>query len=283
MEGMAPHKNIIQCKDLDLDKLTYSAPKLQDSGAKSIYISYDGAPLIVQTPRMACPFGIKKWSNDPKNADKVDKVNLELSFKGAAEKVAIGRALEVFQKLDAKLLDDALVNSMAWFKRKYTSTDVVEALYTPLVRYSKDKETGVRTDKYPPTMRVNMPHVNGQVTCDVYNAAQQPIPDICVVETKGAQVRAIIQCTGVWVAGGKFGCSWKVVQVCVEPTLGISGFAILDDDQVSSAASDQDASSVPPGSSRRPSRPPLIANSSDEDEDDDLDLPKARRLVKVVG
>ncbi len=276
---MAPNKNIIICKDLDLNKITYSAPKVQDSGAKSIFIAYNGSPLIVQTPRLACPFGVKKWSNDPKNLDKVDKVNLELSFKGAAEKAVIGKALEIFKNLDAKLLDDALDNSMAWFKKKYTSTDVVEALYTPLVRYAKDKETGERTDKYPPTMRVSLPHVNGRVTCEVYNAAQDPIPDICAIETKGAYVRAIIQCTGVWVAGGKFGCSWKVVQLCVEPTTGISGFAFLDDDQVSSAASDHE---VPDPRATVRTRAPLIANSSDEDEDD-LDLPKARRVVKVVG
>jgi hypothetical protein len=281
---MAPNKNITMCKNIDLAKVTYSAPKLMDSGAKSIFIAYDGAPLIVQTPRLACPFGIKKWSNDPKNADKVDKINLELSFKGAGEKAAIAKALEVFQALDAKLLEDALDNSMAWFKRKYTSTDVVEALYTPLVRYAKDKETGARTDKYPPTMRVTLPHVNGRVTCEVYNAAQEPIPDICAIETKGAHARAIIQCTGVWVAGGKFGCSWKVVQLCVEPTTGISGFAFLEDDneQVPASSSDHDHDVDGGGPSRSTAHVALIANSSD-DEDDDLDLPKARRVVKVVG
>lgn len=281
---MSNNKGITLIKNVNMSKLTYGLPRSQDNGAKSIFIAYNGAPLIVQTPRMACPFGLKKWSNDPKKPDQVDKLNLELSFKGFHENAAVRRALEVFQNLDNKLLQDALDNSMMWFKRKYTSTDVVEALYTPMVRHAKDKETGARTDKFPPTLRLNVPHVAGRVACEVYNSSQEVIPDLAAVETKGAHVRAIIQCTGVWVAGGKFGCAWKVVQLCVEPPLGISGFAFVDTGSGGAVSDDldlQDDDIVPNVGGPVRHHRAIIADS--DGEDDDLELPPGRRVVKVVG
>ena len=55
---------------------------------------------------------------------------------------------------------------------------------------------------------------------------------------KGAKVVCLLQCGGVWIAGGKFGVTWKVIQLQITPPSIISGFSIknvksdkIDDDE----------------------------------------------------
>ena len=58
--------------------------------------------------------------------------------------------------------------------------------------------------------------------------------DIKSIETKHSKVTYIIECTGIWVAGGKFGCSWKAMQVRVVPQDTFQGYAFseADDDDI---------------------------------------------------
>jgi hypothetical protein len=63
--------------------------------------------------------------------------------------------------------------------------------------------------------------------CDVYDGERNVI-DLNTVETKGAKITAIIQCLGVWVAAGKFGCTWKVIQMKVVPPASIRGYAFKE-------------------------------------------------------
>ena len=58
------------------------------------------------------------------------------------------------------------------------------------------------------------------------NKIQDNIGDLL---TKGCRVQCLIQCVGLWFAGGKYGCSWKIVQVKVNPSKSISGYSFIDD------------------------------------------------------
>jgi hypothetical protein len=54
-----------------------------------------------------------------------------------------------------------------------------------------------------------------------------PLDDILV---KGAVLTTLIQCTGVWFAGGKYGLSWKAVQVRADKVPHrLQGFAFVED------------------------------------------------------
>ena len=47
---------------------------------------------------------------------------------------------------------------------------------------------------------------------------------------KGAAITTLIECTGVWFAGSKYGLSWKAIQIRVDTLPDqIRGFAFLDD------------------------------------------------------
>lgn len=215
--------NITLAKDFDSSKLTYSDVKVLDNGGKTLYVSYNRAPLVLQTPEMSAPFGMQKWTNDNR-----DKYTLDLSFKNMDNRPPLQVFYDALNKIDTQLVEDAFKNKDSWFKgKKLPSLDVVEALYTPLIKHAKDKDTGEVTDKYPPTFKMNVPFKDGSFACEVYDDKRNLV-DLSTLETKGARVTALIQCTGVWLAGGKFGSSWKVVQMKVVPSQRIKGYAFRD-------------------------------------------------------
>lgn len=235
---MATNSNIdiILPGSFSAKKLSFSTPRVLDNGGKVIYISYSGKPLVLQTPEMVCPFGLNKWNNDGKAND---KYSLDLSFKGKESREILQKFFDAMQDFDKTLVKAGLDNSQQWFKKKYASLDVVEALYTPTIKFAKDKSTGDITDKYPPTFKINIPFRDGQFDCEVFDKSKNMI-DLNEVETKGAKVSAIIRCTGIWIAGSKYGCSFKLMQMRVNPPSTIKGYAFKDLDEKVDQVEDED-------------------------------------------
>lgn len=304
--------NILLAKNIDVSKCTYGEVRSLSSGGKAVYVGYEGKPLVIQTAELPAPFGLSKWSpgqgkdkgaaagqasDKPEN----DKYSVELSFKGRETKPSVQHFYNFLSSFDDKLVADALTNSQQWFKKKYSSEDVIRALYTPHVKFAKDKDTGEVIDKYPPTFRLSVPFRDGKPTCDIYdrNGNIMNTTDI----PKGSKVTAIMQCLGLWLAGGKFGCSWKVLQLRVTPPETIKGFAFrdIDDDKneqsdIDNGADSDDDGDFANGAADEPDIPPnvvidapsnqnvdnkeeLIESSSDEDEDDPLEKAPAKKVV----
>jgi hypothetical protein len=202
------------------------------------------SPIVLQTPEMVVPYNVSNWNDDGKGPD---KYTLDLSFKGKEGRENLNTFFEKVVALDKKLVQDGVDNSMTWLKKKYNSVDVVEALYSPMVKYAKDKTTGEITDKYPPTFKLKIPSSNGSFQCEVYDNKRKPVNLKELIDSgafKGAKVTAIIQCQGIWVAGGKYGCSWKVLQMRVSPPQTIKGYAFkeLEDDKVEDSDIEDDDS-----------------------------------------
>lgn len=205
------------------EKITFASPKNLDNGGKIVGIYYESKPLIIQTPNMPSMFGLNKYEGS-------DKYTLDLSFKNADSNPDVESFMNMLNGIDEKLIQEGILNSSPWFKRKTDSRDVIEALYTPIVRYSKDKDTGEITNKYPPSTRLQVPFRDGKISCDVYDTERNLI-DINDINTKGMYVTAIIQCNGIWVAGGKFGCNFKIMQMKVNPRREtLVGYSFMEDD-----------------------------------------------------
>ena len=66
--------------------------------------------------------------------------------------------------------------------------------------------------------------------------------DLNSVTTKGAKFTCIVQFGGVWFAGGKFGCTWRVVQIQVIPPSTIKGFSFkkVEGDKIENGEDDID-------------------------------------------
>lgn len=224
---MAQSKNnIIQANTFEVSKVRFGTPKSLDNGGKHIPIYYDGDPFMVQTPKMRTPYGVNRWENPGSDV----KLSIDLSYGNFGEDPKLGSFHEMMHSLNQLFLRAALDNSSAWFKKKYSSIDVMEALYTSLIKVPKDKLTNEPSDTYPPTFKVSLQQKNGKDNFELYDESRTKIDSLASVEMKGADLVAIIQCNGIWIAGGKFGCTWRAVQMKVYPSkVHMKRFAFKED------------------------------------------------------
>lgn len=220
---------ILTPEKFDINNVKFSEPKNLSNGGKAIYLNYetDGNKQIIvfQSPKMMCPYGISCFDQGD-----YPKYSLEMSFGGMDDDPTLERFFQNLESLDKKLISEGMKNSQAWFKKKKISEEVVTALYAPQIKVSRDKETGEPNNKYPPTFKVKVPYKDERFTCSVYDNKKNKVEDnISDILGKGCRVQCLIQCVGLWFAGGKYGCSWKIVQVKVNPSKSITGYSFVDD------------------------------------------------------
>lgn len=283
-------ENIILPANFSVKDIQYGTPRTLDSGGKSIYLSLNKAPIVLQTPEMWAPFGKTKWEND-KGAP---KYTLDLSFKGMESRPVLETFYNKMTELDNKLIDDGVENSFEWLKKKNVSREVVSNLHTKLVRHHVDKDTGEITNKYPPTFKLTLPWKaknpanlaeGGEFTCEVFDNNKNRV-DLNTIETKSCKVTAIIQCLGLWSAAGKFGCTWKVLQMRIVPPPTIKGYAFkeIENDKVEDEDVDEEKEEddVDPDELLHHSHIDKTSVTNDDeddvvdstDEDDDLEVKK---------
>lgn len=280
--------NIILPSAFDSSKLTYESVVTLKSGGRSVPIRYNGTPLIIQTPEMVALFGSSNPYSKDQPAKPIDKKTLELSFKDAESKKPLQRFLDKMSDWDKKIKEDYFNKSQDWARKTYKSLDVLDDLYSPLVRYAKDKETGAITTKYAPTFRVNVPFDDKEkrLMCDIYSV-QKELIQMCDID-RGSKVTAIIQCTGIWLIAGKFGVSWRVVQLRVVPPQTITGFAFKDVEEDDDECANEDLLSDPDIDEIQPDAPApekkeedIVESSADEESEEDEEEVK-KKVVKRI-
>lgn len=224
---MSGSNQITRSEDFDITKVSYSEPKKLAHGGNAVYVQYEGSSLILQTPQMVLPWSMGKYES----ADSV-KYSIDLSFKGLESDEKMQKFHNVLSELDKKLVCDGVTNSMSWMKKKKVSEDIMKEFFSSQLKVSKNKETGEADGKYPPVFKVKVPYRDGVFGCNVYDSKKNLLEgDLNEVLVKGSQVQCLIQCVGLWFAGGKYGCSWKVVQMKVTPPAGLHGYSFLDDEE----------------------------------------------------
>jgi hypothetical protein len=67
---------------------------------------------------------------------------------------------------------------------------------------------------------VTVPFRDGKFQCEAYDQNNAEV-DLIGMNLQGARCMVIMQCTGIWVVGKKYGCSWKVLQMKVAPRSNI--------------------------------------------------------------
>jgi hypothetical protein len=235
--------SVIAANDFETKNITITVPRSLQSGAKSSWLNYNGSTLIMQSAQdMSAPFGLNC-------ADKFGppEYSVDLSFRGADQSDDLKLFQTKLEQFDEFMINEGVKNSKSWFKAEL-SRDVIKAFYTPMVKYSKDKEGNVLS--YPPTIKLKMRRNDGQFVAQMYNKKGEaykdtPMEDLIV---KGSKLTAIMECRSVWFSGSKYGVTWQAKQIAVEKTAGgINGFAFkglqtavsqeVDDDEVFGAAS----------------------------------------------
>jgi hypothetical protein len=218
--------------DVTASKIEFGPVKLLDSGGKSVNIRYEGRNLMLETPSLSVPYGVSVFDKQGP-----PKFSLDLSLRGADENEQVGAFKNFLEEFDERMVDAGVENAGKWFKMNNPNRDVIKAFYTPLVKISRNPD-GTPKD-YPPTFKLSL-----RKKIAKKGEAADPSKEIRAFETdfydgttksEGGQITAfdrtqtvddvlpkrsqctvIIQCTGVWFAGGKFGTTWKAVQLRVD-------------------------------------------------------------------
>jgi len=209
--------------NINVSNFRYSEVKTLTSGAKSVYINYGTGKLRIQTPVMFLPYGVSEGGFEDKNA-KVDvkkiekkdkKYDLTLSFKGHDDNTKISAFLTKLKEIESKVIDDAFENREPWFKDDYDGNKAfVARMFSPIVKIDKDKNTGKVVGKYPPTIRFKMPYdnENDKFNFQSYNMNGEEINLLEIItKLKGGKAQLIVELNSIWFAGGRFGCTWKMI------------------------------------------------------------------------
>jgi hypothetical protein len=218
------------------NKVTFSPVKTLDSGGKQAYLNYDGRPLVMQVGPLETPFGLSVFDKIP---GAPPKYSIDLKLRGyddAASNPKIASIYNAMHSLDEYMLEQGVKNSSAWFKGQ-KSREVLSELYTPTVKFAKDAEGNLKP--YPPTIKLQLRQRDGKFESQVYDDKKRPMADIPLEDilVKGMVGTYLIQCTGVWFAGGKFGLSWKTLQIRADRVPeSMRGFAFLDEDGSTAAS-----------------------------------------------
>jgi hypothetical protein len=260
--------------EFDPEKIDFRPPRVLDHGGKIIGISYNGKPLHLQLPEMVCPYGTNVYTDPAGSAP--PKYSLDFSFRGEEENERLAKFHSQMERLEEVLVERAVENSVAWFKKKQ-SKEVIQAFFTPLLKRSIDKETREPDGKYPDTFKVKLNVRNDEFECKVFDAdnalLDEPLDTLIV---KGTKATALIQPSFIWFAGGKFGLTTKAVQMRVKVPARIGNTCVMVDDEVDEYADTMDAMGG--------SGPVMVDDDDDEmddgDEDDNAPAPAPAPAAK---
>ena len=264
-------------KNVDVSKLRYSEVRTLASGSKSIYVNYGTQKLRIQTPVMHMPYGIGEGFEDKTKSQEVKKIadkkyDLTLSFKGADENSKIQTFLDKMREIESEIIDKAFENREPWFKDDYDGNKAfVARMFSPMIKLDKDSKTGKVVGKYPPTLRVKVPYdgINDKFNFDAFDMDNTDIAFTDVInKLKGGKTQLIIELTGIWMAGGKYGCTWKVISGKFQLAQNNKMTFIVDSD-TEKAANDEEEDDEEEVEVSKDLSDVKIANSDDENGEGD--------------
>jgi hypothetical protein len=211
---------------------TYTKPKVNANGGKQIGIlnKQNMKTLYISTPLMLT-WGVNEYT-DEKSGKKTYDMALQFPNDEYNNQDCV-TFLKNMQNLEQKIKTDAITYSKEWLNKAKMVPEAVDALWTSMLKYPKDKNTEEPDYSRAPTLKVKIPFWEGEFkNVELYNEKQElvfpPMDDssednISNYIVKASNVATIIQCGGLWVANGKFGVTWKLFQAVVKPRTTLSG------------------------------------------------------------
>ena len=226
--------------EIKINNLKLSEIKSLSSGAKIMYLNYgeSNTPIYIQTPAMELLWDASYFADSGDQG----KFSCKLNFKGYENNSDINNFLKKMKEIDEFLVDMGVKHSKKWFSGKTLNKDTIEQLYTPMVKYSINVETGEVRDEYPPSFSFKIAKRNNKYQCRIFNENRDKLNidddsndnyvDMNNILKKGSNMTTLLKCNGLWFAGGKFGCTWKAEQIKIESVkANLDNYAFRDDDE----------------------------------------------------
>jgi len=254
----------------------YTKAKLNERGGKSIGIlnKSNKKALYLQTPLMLT-WGVNEYIDDNTQKKSYD---LALQFPNDEyNNPECDAFLKNMQELEMRIKNDAITNCKEWLNKPKMSPDAVDALWSSMLKYPKDKATEEPDKTRAPTLKIKIPYWEGVFkNVEIYSENRNLLfpndDNVSINELigKASNVATIIQCGGIWVANGKFGVTWKLFQAVVKPKTSLSGKCHIvlsdkDKEKLTSAiqADDDDDD-----------EPVLVSSVTQVQDSDDEELPE---------
>ena len=225
-EGMIVSGSNFDCKT----HVKFQKPKPNQNGAgKNVGITnaVSNKALVLSTP-LLLTWGVNEWKDDA-----TGRVSYDMALQFPSDDYASRATTEFLDAMKAHeqyIKDAAVTNSKEWFGKATMSSEVVDALFSPMLRYPKNPETGEADTSRAPTLKIKIPYWQDEFNTEVYDMDMNPLypcSDSSVTPQtliqKASNVAVIIQSSGIWFAGGKFGTNWKLVQCVVKPKATLKG------------------------------------------------------------
>ena len=256
---------------------TYTKPKVNANGGKQIGIlnKQNMKTLYISTPLMLT-WGVNEYT-DEKSGKKTYDMALQFPNDEYNNQDCV-TFLKNMQNLEQKIKTDAITYSKEWLNKAKMVPEAVDALWTSMLKYPKDKNTEEPDYSRAPSLKVKIPFWEGEFkNIELYNEKQElvfpPMDDssednISNYIVKASNVATIIQCGGLWVANGKFGITWKLFQAVVKPRTTLSGRCHIvlsqeEKDKIVKSVSDDTSEDITPEIALQSSV--TVADSDDED------------------
>jgi len=223
-------KSLNVSNDVSLGKL-----KANSVGGKNvpIYNTHQRRNLHLSTPLMLT------WGVNENDFDGNGKVSYDMSLQFPNEDYKTDNTTQFLDnliQLETFIKNSAMENSKDWFNKPKMTEEVIEALYTPMIKYPKYPQghanQGEIDTSRAPSIRVKISYWNDNgFDAEVYDTKQKMLfpnesdADVTPVTliTKASNVAVVIQCGGIWFANGKFGVTWRLVQAVVKPRANLKG------------------------------------------------------------
>ena len=173
-------------------------------------------------------WGVNEWTDDNSGRKTYD-MSLQFPTPEYAN-TNTTQFLENMMALEEHIKETAVSKSKEWFNKAKMSAEVVDALWTPMLRYTKNKETGEPDKTKMPSMKVKLPYYDGKFEFELYDNNGESIFNAQMNDNhpselipKASNVAIVLQCGGIWFANGKFGVTWRLVQGLVKPRASLKG------------------------------------------------------------
>jgi hypothetical protein len=245
--------SIIKVENLNLSNVSFSDVKIDNHGRKMVYVNYNGGKILVQTPKMYVPNGIKRWRKKDAVDNKDDSFEMEMSFRGEDKSDKNSLAINEFHKklleFDSLLKGTIMTRSKEWLGKQKVSMETIEdAYYSPCVKIPTDKN-GMVLD-YPSRVRVKLDrerefdsdNFTGRFLSNkkyktpvlIFDESKTQIDinesNFDVVVPKGSQVICVLELVYLSITS-KVSPKWKLVQAKVfKNQQSITGYAMIDDE-----------------------------------------------------
>ena len=216
-----------------MGNIVISPPKVNKSGGKNCNVINKDTKktLMMSTNCWMLTWGINEYTDDKTGAKTYD---VSLQFPGDGYNTPETDSMLVkIKEIEELFKTELLSNPVLYFNKKTMSREVLDALWTPMLRYPKDKVTLDFNTNLPPTLRLKIPYYDGKFSFEIYNDLGHIVygenddnSPLDIIH-KGDDIQTVFQFGGIWFANGKCGATIRILQAVYRPKPSIKGRCML--------------------------------------------------------